>query len=94
MPLLRAGLVIATVVCLFVTGGALDRGFPIEVALLRGLMAFMAVALLAYLGELVVSTADERAPEATAAAPRTPLSLMAPGQGAEDTEVIDPPQAA
>lgn len=97
MLLLQAGLVAATVVCLFVTGGALDRGFPIEVALLRGLLAFMAIALLAYVSELVVSTAEVRAPAAPAApaaAPRAPLSLAAPWQGTDDAEAIDPPRAA
>ena len=57
MPLLQVGLVVATIVCLFVAGGALDRGFPIEVALARGLAAFIAVSFMGYLGELVVVTA-------------------------------------
>ena len=57
MVLLEVSLVIATSVCFFVAGGALDRGFPIEVALARGLVAFIAVSFMGYLGELVVSTA-------------------------------------
>ncbi|MGE3855638.1 MAG: hypothetical protein AB7G21_01625 [Dehalococcoidia bacterium] len=60
MAVLSIGLVVGAVSGAFVAGGALDRGFPIEVALVRGAVAFMALAFVGYLGELVVVTAPPR----------------------------------
>jgi hypothetical protein len=60
VPFLSMALVIGAVSGAFVTGGALDRGFPVEVAMVRGAVAFMAIAFAGYLGELVVVTAPRR----------------------------------
>lgn len=60
MPFLSMALVIAAIAGAFVTGGALDRGFPVEVSIVRGALAFMAIAFAGYLGELVVVTAPRR----------------------------------
>lgn len=60
MAVLSVGLVVGAVVGAFVSGGSLDRGFPIEVAMVRGVVAFMALAFVGYLGELIVVTAPPR----------------------------------
>ncbi|MEI7925032.1 MAG: hypothetical protein WCI61_02405 [Chloroflexota bacterium] len=60
MTILSIALVVGAVVGAFVVGGAIDRDFPAEVALVRGALAFMAVAFVGYLGELVVVTAPKR----------------------------------
>ena len=60
MPVLSIGLVIGAVIGAFVAGGSLDAGFPVEVAIVRGVIGFMAVAVAGYLGELVVVTAPPR----------------------------------
>ncbi len=57
MLILRAGLYLAVLVALYVTWASRGAGYPIEVAALRGLIAFMAVTFVAYLAELVVITA-------------------------------------
>src|SRR5690606_17351322 len=57
MLLLRAGLYVAALVALWVTWASAGAGYAIEVAMLRGLLAFMAVIFVAYLAELVVITA-------------------------------------
>jgi hypothetical protein len=65
---LLGGLLLGTVVCLFITGGSLDHGYPIEVAVVRGLVGFMGVSLVGYFAELVVATAPPRAAETRAPA--------------------------
>lgn len=60
MAFLKLGLVLGAVTGAFVVGGALDQGFPIEVALLRGAAACMVVSFAGYLGELIVVTAPPR----------------------------------
>ncbi|MCK9486202.1 MAG: hypothetical protein M0R73_05780 [Dehalococcoidia bacterium] len=57
MLILRAGLYVALGFALYVTWASREAGFPIEVAMLRGLLTFMAVAFVSYLAELVVLTA-------------------------------------
>ncbi len=61
MPVLRFGLLLAALGFLYVSWASWSAGYWPEVALLRGLVAFMAVSLLAYVGELVVATAPPRA---------------------------------
>lgn len=82
MPFLSVALVIAAVSGAFVSGGAIDRGFPVEVAMVRGVIAFMAVAFAGYLAELVVVTAPRR--ERTAGRQPAPT---------EDSEEPDEPAA-
>lgn len=57
MLILRLGIYSATLAAAYVTWASSGAGFPIEVAMARGLLAFMAVTFLAYLAELVVLTA-------------------------------------
>lgn len=81
MAFLAMALVIGAVSGAFVAGGALDQGFAIEVALVRGVVAFTAIAFAGYLGELVIVTAPRREEKA---APRAEAS--------EASEAPDPPK--
>jgi hypothetical protein len=65
MPLLRCGLNAGAVLTLVAFGASWMAGYTVEVALLRGLLAFPLVAFAGYFAELVISTA----PPATAATP-------------------------
>lgn len=67
MVILRAGLHLSALVALYATWASREAGYAIEVAMLRGLVAFMAVIFVAYLAELVVLTAPpaRRRPAAT-----------------------------
>ncbi len=58
MPVFRFGLSLAALGFLYVSWASWSAGYWPEVALLRGLVAFMAVSLVAYAGELVVATAQ------------------------------------
>jgi hypothetical protein len=55
--LLRAGLYAGALIALYATWASHQAGYHIEVALLRGLVAFMAASVVAYCAELVVATA-------------------------------------
>lgn len=57
MVILRAGLYIAGAIAVLATWQSSSVGYPIEVAMARGLLAFMAASLVAYVAELVVLTA-------------------------------------
>ncbi len=57
MPLLRWGLNAGALVAIAATVASWMAGYSVEVALLRGLLAFPLVAFAAYFAELVVSTA-------------------------------------
>lgn len=61
MVILRAGLYLGSGIALLATWLSLGAGYPMEVATLRGLLAFMASGTVAYLAELVVMTAPPRA---------------------------------
>jgi len=56
MPILRIGLIVGSLGFLYVTWASNQAGYPIEVALVRGVLAFMALSFVAYLGELVLAT--------------------------------------
>jgi len=75
---LRLGLTIAaiTFVGSFVLG--LRAGFPAELAVVRAVLAFMAVSFVAYLGELIVATAPMK---------KAANSRAESGEGTEDTTV-------
>ena len=101
MLCLFSGLLLGAVVCLFVVGGSIDHGYPIEVAAVRGLVGFMGVSLLAYVGELVVATAPPRPRKARPAArlreamsPAQPLAAAADNDGDDDADVADMRHAA
>lgn len=57
MLILRVGLYVSVIAALYVAWASSGAGYAIEVAMLRGLLAFMAVTFVAYLAELVVLTA-------------------------------------
>ena len=57
MLILRAGLEGAVGLAIIATWQSTSVGYPIEVAMLRGLLAFIAGSLVAYAAELVVLTA-------------------------------------
>jgi hypothetical protein len=57
MLILRIGLYIAVGMAALATWMSASAGYPIEVAMVRGLLAFMACSLVAYFAELVVMTA-------------------------------------
>lgn len=57
MLILRIGLYVAIAMAALATWMSASAGYPIEVAMLRGLLAFMACSLVAYFAELVVMTA-------------------------------------
>lgn len=57
MLVLKIGLYFAAAAWCWVSWSSWSAGYPAEVALLRGMVAFGAVSFLAYLGELIVATA-------------------------------------
>ncbi len=57
MPFLRFGLNAGALVVVVATVGSWMAGYTVEVALLRGLLAFPLIAFAAFFAELVVSTA-------------------------------------
>lgn len=57
MLILKAGLYLALAVTAYVVWASSGAGYSIEVALLRGAVAFMGVTFVAYLAEIVVMTA-------------------------------------
>ncbi|TAJ18021.1 MAG: hypothetical protein EPO65_09835 [Dehalococcoidia bacterium] len=75
MPLLRWGLNAGALVAIAAAVASWMAGYAMEVALLRGLLAFPLVAFAAYFAELVVSTAPPAKEKAkTAKADATPTS--------------------
>lgn len=66
MPLLRWGLNAGALVAVVASVASWMAGYAVEVALLRGLLAFPLVAFAAYFAELVVSTAPAATPKAQA----------------------------
>ena len=61
MPLLRFGLQVGALVVVIAAAASWLAGYAVEVALLRGLLAFPLVAFAAFFAELVVSTASPAA---------------------------------
>jgi len=56
MVIMRLGLTVAALGFLIATIGSMRAGYPAEMALVRGLLSFMALSFVAYLGELIVAT--------------------------------------
>ena len=71
---LRLGLTVAAMGFLIVTIASSRAGYPMEIALVRGLLAFMALSFVAYLGELVIATSS------------LPNAAAADGDGREGTD--------
>jgi hypothetical protein len=78
MPVLRIGLLLGALGFLYVSWASYDAGFPVEVALVRGVLSFMAVGFVAYLGELVVATAPPR-----------PAAQLSAGAAADGNDMAD-----
>lgn len=72
MPLLRFGLEAGAAVAAAAAAASWLAGYAVEVALLRGLLAFPLVVSATFFAELVVSTAP---PAVRAAGERPPLDL-------------------
>ncbi len=85
MPVLTLGLAAAGIAFLYVSWASWSAGYPPEVALLRGLVGFMATALVGYVGEFIVATAPPGAAEQPAAAEQ-PQSATLPGIAAGQAE--------
>ncbi len=64
MGVLRLGLIVAGLAFGYVTWASWAAGYYPEIAMFRGLLAFMAVSFIGYLGELVVSTTTPQDAEA------------------------------
>ena len=70
MPVLQLALAFAGVAFLYVSWASWAAGYGPDVAVVRGLIAFMAVSLVGYIGELIIATAPpsaQRLPEQAAA---------------------------
>lgn len=59
MGVLRLGLIVAAFAFVYVTWASWSAGYYPEIAMFRGLLAFMAVSFVGYLGELVVATTPQ-----------------------------------
>ncbi len=57
MPMLKLALISGACACLYVAWASWAAGYPPEIALTRGVIAFMAVSLLGFIGELTASRA-------------------------------------
>jgi len=88
--LMRLGLTLAAVAALLVSVGSWLAGYPTEVAILRGLVAFGGISLVAYLAELVVATTPPPHRERE----RLDLSLHPPLEGDVTDDTHDEAQAA
>lgn len=60
MLFLRLGLQAAALVCVVASAASWAAGFPPDIALARGVIAAMAVAVAGYGAELIVATTPER----------------------------------
>ena len=84
--MLQLSLLIAGLAFLYVGGVSWNAGYGPEVAVLRGLLAFMAVSAVGYVGALIVATAPPPRASAQAgsdeAADRSPLDAAAGEAGA------------
>lgn len=75
MPFLRFGLNAGALVVLLATVASSWAGYTVEVALLRGLLAFPLVAFVAFFAELVVATSPAPADDAGVAESDRPVDL-------------------
>lgn len=87
MPLLRIGLCAGALVVVTASVASWLAGYTVEVALLRGLLAFPLVAFAAFFAELVVSTASP------AAKPADMAAGSGPGESSEERQPVDMAQA-
>jgi len=78
MAILALGLYVAVGVAVLATWQSLGAGYAVEVATVRGVLAFMAVGFVAYIAELVVMTAPPPAVE--------PASVHVDADDADDAD--------
>ncbi len=92
MILLRMGLYLSVAMASMATWLSWQAGYPMEVAFVRGVVAFMAVSFVAYLAELVVITAPipRGRTHMGATTDRDPSLRSADGVGSSD-EPVDLP---
>ena len=64
MYLLKFALLIGAGACVYVAWASWSAGYPPEIALTRGVIAFMAFSLLGFVGELTASRAAQPVAEA------------------------------
>ena len=64
MVILRVGLIVGALAFLYVGWASWSAGYPPEVASVRAAVAFVAVTMVAYVGELIVATAPSDAQHA------------------------------
>ncbi len=82
MPVLQLALAFAGVAFLYVSWASWAAGYGPDVAVLRGLIGFMAVSLVGYIGELIIATAPppaQRLPEQAAAPEDGPAASVESG---------------
>lgn len=84
MPLLRWGLNAGALVAIAAAVASWMAGYAVEVALLRGLLAFPLVAFAAYFAELVVSTAPPAKVKSAKADAASPSQELADGRAPVD----------
>ena len=81
MLILRIGLYVSIGMAVLATWMSSTSGYPIEVAIVRGLLAFMAGSLVSYVAELIVMTAP---------LPRQRSEVVAHDDEDDDAEVTQP----
>jgi hypothetical protein len=57
MPVLKLALLAGAGACLYVAWASWSAGYPVELAITRGVGAFVAMAVLGFLGELTIARA-------------------------------------
>ncbi len=88
MPVLQLGLTFAGVAFLYVSWASWAAGYGPDVAVLRGLIAFMAVSLVGYIGELIIATAPPSAQQLSEQAAPTGDEPAAPAESGVPLAVI------
>ena len=82
MPMLKLALIGGACACAYVSWASWSAGYPPEIALTRGVVAFMAVSLLGFIGEL---TAARRRPADEAGRPPPVASRRVPADERESS---------
>ncbi len=93
MVILRVGLVVGALAFLYVAWASWSAGYPPEVASVRGIVAFIAVVIVGYVGELIVATAPVVMPQAAQDADAASEAAAAPAVAAVDFEAAATPVA-
>lgn len=78
---MRLALMLGGIAALYVAGASWSAGYPPEMAVVRGVLSFMAVSFIGYLAELVVVTAPAVASDEAGAE-------NGPAAGSENAEAV------